>query len=104
MYKRIRKIKNSCGDTRIIKIAKENAILEISSNSNDVSIVTGKEQGEEYIKTINFVCGPVIEIGSYINLLNYGRCKVIGIYPSFNDNPNEYLLETLKLNGKEKRR
>ncbi len=104
MYKRVRRIKNDCGDTRVIKITKEDTILEISSNSNDVSIITGKEYGEEYIKTVNFVCGPVIEVGSYINLLNYGRCKVIGIYPSFDSNPNEYLLEVLKLNDKEKRR
>ena len=104
MYKRIRRIKNSCGDTRIIKITKENTILEISSDLDDVSITIEREQGEEYIKTVNFVCGPIIEVGSYINLLNYGRCKIIGIYPSFNNDPNEYLLEILKLNGKEKRR
>jgi uncharacterized membrane protein len=104
MYKRIRNLKNSCGDTRILKLINESSIIQISSEVSDVSVSIKTENNEQYISCVKFVCGPNIDLGSYINLPDYGRCKIIGIYPSFHDNPNEYLLEILKIHDKGKRR
>ena len=104
MYRRTRKIKNPCGDTRLLKLVNEGSIIEISSDVSDVSFLCRVENNEEYISLIEFDCGPIVEIGSYITLSDFGKCKIIAIYPSAHNNPNEFLLEIIKLNDKEKRK
>lgn len=105
MYKRIRNLKNECGDTRTLKLIDEGTVISMSCEECDIILGTKKDKRELYITTVSFSCGPSISIGSYITLSDFGKCKILGIYPSLSNNPNEYLFEILKTqNGKKERR
>ena len=105
MYKRVRRLKNKCGNTRILKLIDEGNIISMSCEECDIVLGTKKDKRELYISTVSFSCGPDVSIGSYITLSDFGKCKILGIYPSLSNNPNEYLFEILKTqNGKEEQR
>tara|TARA_Y100000401_G_C8290231_1_gene208288 strand:+ start:275 stop:592 length:318 start_codon:yes stop_codon:yes gene_type:complete len=105
MYKRIRKLKNKCGDTRLLKLLNEGNIISMSCDECDIILGTKKENKELYINSVQFSCGPTVAIGSYITLSDFGKVKILGIYPSLSHNNNEYLFEILKTqNGKKERR
>tara|TARA_R100000781_G_C4072294_1_gene124877 strand:+ start:810 stop:1127 length:318 start_codon:yes stop_codon:yes gene_type:complete len=105
MYKRVRRLKNKCGDTRILKLIDEGNIISMSCEECDVILGTKKDNKELYINSVKFSCGPNVVIGSYITLSDFGKCKVLGIYPSLSNDPNEYLFEILKTqNGKKEKR
>ena len=102
MYRRIRRLRNKCGDITDLKLAKEGLYIEILDSRDDFTITTKVDNSEEYVYSLNFDCGPVIEIGAYINLTEFGNCKILGIYPS--NKKNEWLLEILNVNGKKRER
>tara|TARA_R100000152_G_C6720043_1_gene146187 strand:- start:184 stop:501 length:318 start_codon:yes stop_codon:yes gene_type:complete len=104
MYRRIRRLRNKCGDITDLKLAKEGLYIEILDTRDDFSITTKVDDGEEYVYSLNFECGPVLEIGAYINLTEFGNCKILGIYPSMSNKKNEWLLEILNIDGKKRRR
>ena len=103
MYKRIRRLKNKCGDTRILKLINEGSVISMSCNECDVYYDSKKSGKEEYITAVDFSCGPNVIIGSYITMSDFGKCKVIGIYPSLSNDPNEFLFEILKIENVKKR-
>ena len=105
MYKRVRRLKNKCGDTRILKLIDEGSIISMSCEECEIILGTKKDKKELYITTVSFSCGPSISIGSYITLSDFGKCKILGIYPSLSNNKSEYLFEILKTqNGKKEKR
>mgnify|MGYP003655985618 FL=1 len=97
MYKRLRKIRNKCGDTRILKLINEGSVISMSCDECNAQYNSKKSKGEEYITAVDFDCGPNVIIGSYITMSDFGKCKVIGIYPSLSEDPNEFLFEILKI-------
>jgi hypothetical protein len=101
MYKRTRRLRNKCGDTRTLKLINEGNIMSMSCNECDIDIGISKE---EYITGVKFSCGPDVIIGSYITLSDFGKCKIIGIYPSLSNNPNEFLFEILKTEDGKRRK
>ena len=54
MYKRLRKIRNKCGDTRILKLINEGSVISMSCDECNAQYNSKKSKGEEYITAVDF--------------------------------------------------